>query len=471
MVNGVLVGVGAYLLVQIAIGAYVSRRVASEADYVLAGRSLGVGLGGFSIFATWFGSETVLGAAGRVYSDGLSGAQGEPYAYGLGILLVGALVARPLWKRGLLTFADFFRQRFSPGVERLTVLLLLPGSVLWVAAQVRGFGQVVADAGGIPLATAMLVGLTVIVIYVSLGGLLADAWSDLLQSIIVILGLGAILVAVLAAVGGPGAAIAKIDPARLAPMAEGQAWLAFLEQWAIPICGSIVAIELVSRVLACRSEGVARRATMTGGLLYLGIASVPVFLGLLGPALIPPCSAGQTLGCIAEAERVALALAAAYLPPILVIVFSGALVAAIISTVDSTLVACSAMVSHNLVQPLRPITGERSRLLFVRFTVVALGVVAFLLALTSSGISELVETASAFASAGVFVALVLGMTSPLGGPASAYAAILAGALVWAAGKWAFALETPYLAGLAVAFVAYLAVAGLERRAARSRRAS
>jgi Na+/proline symporter len=89
------------------------------------------------VVATWFGTETVLGSAGRVSGDGLSGAQGEPFAYAVSIVVMGLLFAVPLWRRGLTTFGDLFRDRFSPGVEWLTVILLVPGSVLWAAAQIR----------------------------------------------------------------------------------------------------------------------------------------------------------------------------------------------------------------------------------------------------------------------------------------------------------------------------------------------
>jgi Na+/proline symporter len=145
----VAVGVFAYIVLQFAVGIWVSRRIRDEKDYILAGRQLGVTLASFSVFATWFGAETVMGSSGRVYTDGLSGAQGEPFAYAVGIIIMGLCFAVPLWRRGLMTFADFFRQRFSPSVEKMTVILLIPGSVLWAAAQIRGFGQIMSHTAGL----------------------------------------------------------------------------------------------------------------------------------------------------------------------------------------------------------------------------------------------------------------------------------------------------------------------------------
>ena len=61
-----LVAMLAYLALQLGIGVWISRRIRTESDYLLAGRNLGYTLATFSIFATWFGSETIMGSAGRM---------------------------------------------------------------------------------------------------------------------------------------------------------------------------------------------------------------------------------------------------------------------------------------------------------------------------------------------------------------------------------------------------------------------
>ena len=75
--NGVLLAMLAYVSVQFMIGIIVSRRVASEADYILAGRSLGTGLVAFSVFASFFGAEAIVASAGAVCRAGVC-AQGRP---------------------------------------------------------------------------------------------------------------------------------------------------------------------------------------------------------------------------------------------------------------------------------------------------------------------------------------------------------------------------------------------------------
>ena len=179
---------------------------------------------------------------------------------------------------------------------------------------------------------------------------------------------------------------------------------------AIPICGTIVAVELISRFLGARTADIAGRATVAGGLIYLTIGLVPVFLGLMGPKLLPN---------VPDPEQIVARLAEVYLPGLLYVAFIGAIISAILSVVHSALHAPAAQVSHNLVEKLVPGLNDRSKLWSVRLTVLGLTIVAFVISFSSEGIKELVETASAFGSAGVFVATLFALFTRFGGPLSA----------------------------------------------------
>ena len=117
--NATVAGIIGYVGLQILIGAWVSRRIATETDYMPAGRSFGVGLASVSIFATWFGAEVVIGAASRVYTQGISGAQAEPFAYAAGIMIMGLVFAANLSRRGIQTLADFFRFHIRAALSAL----------------------------------------------------------------------------------------------------------------------------------------------------------------------------------------------------------------------------------------------------------------------------------------------------------------------------------------------------------------
>jgi Na+/proline symporter len=293
-----------------------------------------------------------------------------------------------------------------------------------------------------------------VVAYTVLGGLLADAYNDAIQSTVIVIGLFGLCWIAVAEVGGIAAGLSRIEPARWVIFPADQPLLAILEKWAIPICGSVVAVELISRVLACRSPEVARAGATLGGVCYLLVALIPVTLGLVGPMLVPD---------LTDTEQIVPEIAQRHLPPVLYVLFVGALISAILTTVDSALLAAGTLLSHNLLLRLRPDTSERTKVTVARASVATLGIIAYLLALRSTHISDLVELASAFASAGIFVALVFGLFTRLGGEFSAFAAMASGALVWFAGAHVFEIGVPYVTGLAAATVAYVLVAQFEPR--------
>jgi Na+/proline symporter len=451
----VLIGIAIYLLAQFAIGMLVSRRIASERDYLNAGRRLGVTLAAFSIFATWFGAETVVGAAGSIYSGGLLGGSADPFGYALCLVVLGVVVAAPLWRRHYTTFGDLFRERYSPGVERLAVLLMVPTSVLWAAAQIRAFGQVVSASSDLTVDIAITAAAGFVIIYTVAGGLLADVVTDFLQSIAVVVGLAVLLLAVADAHGGMASLVASIDRERLALFSTAEATpLEILEAWAVPVCGSLLAVELLSRILGCKSAATARNATLLGASLYLVVGLVPVTIGLVGPNLEPT---------LEEPEQLVAQLAQQHLPTFLYVLFAGALISAILSTVDSCLLAAGSLVSHNLVVPLRPSLSERQKITTARIGVAAFGVVAYVIALYAGGVYELVATASAFGSAGIFVVGMFGLFTRVGGAPSAYAALVAGIAVWASGEYWLEWSTPYIAALTAALAVYLLAALLVPR--------
>jgi Na+/proline symporter len=451
--NLVLGGVLAYVLAQLLVGAWVSRRIATEEDYLVAGRSLGYGLGIFTIFATWFGAETCIGAAGAIYEEGISGGSADPFGYALCIFAMGLFFAVPLWRRKLTTIADLFRSRFSAGVEQFAVLLMVPTSLLWAAAQIRAFGQVLAASSDLGVGITITVAAVVVILYTVSGGLLADAITDFIQGIALIVGLLVLWTVVFSADGFD--ALASVDPSRLQLFGGGErSLLEVAESWAVPIFGSVVAAELVARVIACRSPSVARRACIAAGSLYLLIGIVPVTLGLVG---------GQLLPGLEHAEQVLPLLALERLPPILYMLFAGALVSAILSTVDSALLVSASLVAHNIIVPLRPGITESGRVRIARVGVAVFGVLAYVLALYAEGVYDLVEQASAFGSAGIVVIVSFGLFTRFGGAASAFAALGTGLVVWVIGSYALDLPFAYIAALGSAILAYFVVAAVEPR--------
>jgi Na+/proline symporter len=448
-----------FVVAQLAVGVWASRRVASQDDYLVAGRRLGPVLATASIFATWFGAESCIGAAGTAYDEGVGATTTEPFAYGICLVLMGLLFAARFHRARLTTLADFFAQRFGHAPERLAAVLLVPSSLLWAAAQIQAFGHIVEtnSADALSETTAIAIAAVVAIVYTATGGLLADVYTDVVQGAVLVLGLAALSIAVLLA-PDPSTTAAAAAAAALPPTANAvlhpTTLLDVVERWAIPLCGSVVAQEALSRCLAARTPSIARRAALLGGALYLVLGAIPLALGLVGRDLVQ----------LENGEKVLPHLAQTLLPPALNVLFAGALVSAILSTVDSCLLVVAAIVTRNLA-PQRADAAPGSGLALARAITVAAGLAALGLALTSWDVAELVEQASGFGSSGVFVLALLGTYTRAGGPAAALLALAGGLVTWVLGSYVLTPELvphPYLTSLAAAFAGFAAGCALDR---------
>jgi Na+/proline symporter len=451
--NTILIGLSIYILVQFAIGLLAVRHSENETDFILAGRGLGPLLGSFTVFATWFGAESVIGAAGNIYENGLSGSSSDPFGWGLCLILMGCVYAVPLWKRNYTTFGDFFRERYSSQIEKFFVLLVVPSSIFWSAAQIRAFGQIVSVISDVDVEMAISGAAVLIIVYTMIGGMRATAVTDLIQGIALVVGLIVLFIFVINAAGGIGPSIEQVPLERIKLNTE-VSLLSIIEKWAVPICGATLAAESIARILATRSENTARFSAVSGGVLYIVVGMIPLYIGLVGPELIPE---------LEDSEQIIPSLAKEHLSTFFYILFCGALVSVILSTVDSAVLAAASLISHNVVVPLKKEISDKSKVTVVRVSIVVIGLIAYYFAINAEGVYELIYTAVSFGTAGVFVVGTLGLFTRIGKQYSAYAGFIAGSALWVIGEYLTSWETPYLVALFGATVLYLLIAFVESR--------
>ena len=145
------VSIVVYLLITISIGFWSSKYVKNTEDFVLAGRSLPLPLAASAMFATWFGSETILGSSSEFIQHGLIGVIEDPFGAALCLFLVGLFFARPLYRMKLLTFGDFYRVKFGKKAELVASLFLVPSYFGWIAAQFVAIGLLLNVVLDIPI--------------------------------------------------------------------------------------------------------------------------------------------------------------------------------------------------------------------------------------------------------------------------------------------------------------------------------
>src|SRR6195952_5454984 len=186
----------AYLFVTIAIGLVAARRVKNTADFAIAGRHLPLVMIVTTTFATWFGSETVLGIPAKFVNGGLNTVVEDPFGAGTCLILVGLFFASRLYKMTLLTISDYYRERFGRTVEVVCSLIIILSYLGWVSAQITALGLVfnVLSSGAISPQVGMVIGTVSILAYTLFGGMWSVAVTDFMQMIILVVGLSVIAV-------------------------------------------------------------------------------------------------------------------------------------------------------------------------------------------------------------------------------------------------------------------------------------
>ena len=280
-----LVGfVMAYLAVTILIGLWAARRVHGSKDFLVAGRSLPLYMNVATVFATWFGAETVLSVSATFAKDGLHGIPGDPFGATVCLVLAALLFSRLFYRLNLLTIGDFYKVRYGKSVEVLTSVAIVLSYLGWTSAQLTALGLVihVLSSGAILLNHAILMGAAVVLIYTLFGGMWSVAFTDLLQSVVIVVGL--ILVALLV-----GQSAGGFDKVLTQAVADGKlimfpadmdasAYWAMAGAFLAFAFGSIPQQDVFQRMTSARDEQTARRGTLIGGLLYFVIAFVPIFI-------------------------------------------------------------------------------------------------------------------------------------------------------------------------------------------------
>ena len=422
-----------YLLVSVGVGLYAATRVKNTADYAVAGRSLPLAVVIATTFATWFGSETVMGAPAQFMQEGLSGVVEEPIGSSLCLVLVGLFFARKLYRQNIITLGDYYRQRYGKLVEVLCSLMIIFSYLGWVGAQITALGLVfnMLSGGIIALSWGMALGTAVVLLYTLYGGMWSVALTDFVQMIVIVLGLLAIAWFAAGMAGGAGevfAYTAREGKFRFFPEGGLKEWLFFIAAAITMMLGSIPQQDVFQRVMSSNSEHTARRGPIIGGLLYMVFAFVPMFIVMAGLMVMPEAAAIMA----DDPQKVLPTLVMEHMPVALQVAFFGALLSAIMSTASATLLAPSTTFVENILRNLRPDMTDAHTLRAMRISVLVFTICVLTYAITMEGSSiyELVSGAYQVPLVGAFVPLLFGVYWKRATTQGAMLAVVMGIGVW-----------------------------------------
>ncbi|RZU98399.1 sodium/proline symporter PutP [Spiribacter vilamensis] len=385
-----------YLVAMLALGFAAYRMTNNLSDYVLGGRSLGPGVAALSAGASDMSGWLLLGLPGAVYASGLS-----ELWIGVGLTAGAFLNWRYIAARlrrytalakDSLTIPDFLENRFGDNshmLRTISAIVILIFFTLYISAGLVGGGLLFQSSFGMDYTTALIVGAIVIVSYTFLGGFLAVSWTDFFQGILMFLTLLVVPMFVVVLIGGWGTVQSEVNAVDSSNSAlfQGMTVLGMLSllSWGLGYFGQP---HILARFMAMRSEADVPRATLIG-MSWMILALIgSVATGYMGIAYF----SGTPLE---NSETVLIELIRALFNPWVAGVLMAAILAAIMSTIDSQLlVSASALTNDFYKGMIRPNATDAELVWISRGAVAGVSIFALLLALDpEAGVLDLVSYA------------------------------------------------------------------------------
>lgn len=415
-----------YLFITIAIGVYAAKKVKNSKDFILAGRSLPLPISTAALFATWFGSETILGSSVEFAKGGFLAVIQDPFGGALCLFLLGLIFAKYLYRMQILTFGDFYRNRYGKKMEFIAGICLIFSYFGWVAAQFVALGIMVQILFGINQFTAIVIGACLVVFYTYLGGMWSVSLTDFFQSISIIIG----LVFVLYELNGVKSIWSSIQEKpdgffRFFPESNFHAWTLYLSAWMVVGFGSLPQQDIFQRVMSAKSEKVAIRASYLSSVFYLLFALIPLFLGLHAKSLIPNFDLNSETG-----QLLIPTMISKFSSPWIQVLFFSALISAILSTASGAILAPSSILSENILKYAFKDMDDKKLLLLSRTSVLIIAGISFLLAVGKPSIYALVEDSGGISLVTLFIPMVFGLMSQKADERSALFSLLVGIVTW-----------------------------------------
>jgi len=363
--NGI-VFMGVYLLSLIGVGfaGRVAQKEKSLADFYLAGRGMGVFVLFLTLYATQYSGNTLIGFAGKAYRTGFSSLVTVLFMSSIigAYLLYAPKLFRLSKKYNFITIGDFIQHRYKS--NRLTIAISILAIIAlgnYILTNLKAIGFIVtATTGGvIPFAEGIILLSLIMVIYETLGGMRSVAWTDVIQGILLMLGVFLIFYTIQTQYGGLD--IAEKTLKKVRPDFYDALTIKELMTWGrtmvIVFFGISVYPHAIQRIYAAKNEHTLKRSFQIMVFMPLVTTLFMVYVGIVGVSKFPGLDR-------AGSETVTLLLLndlSQHVPWIsgLLILFISAAVAAVMSTVDSALLAVSSLATQDFYRRIRPNSSQR----------------------------------------------------------------------------------------------------------------
>jgi SSS family transporter len=430
-----------YLLTLIGLGIYKSRQIKTQSDFAVAGRSLSPGVLVGTMLATWIGTGSILGNAGKAYETGFAALM-LPLGGILGIILL-TKIAGKVRAYEKFTVPEIIGDRYGSVARILSVIALVMAYMVIVSYQYNAGGAVLTtvltDANGdalISAQTGTIIAAIFIVAYTMLAGLVSVAYTDVANGILMTIVLViAFPIFWIKAGGWSGMEMSfgemgKPNHMQFFGVYSGLDILNFCLPPFLLVLGDA---NMYQRFFASKD---AKGATQATRILVFAIVIIELLIiasAWVSSSLIPDAENGR---------HVLIYAAHSFLPPFVGAVMMTTIVGIIISTADSYLLVPATTLMRDIYQTyINPNANEKRVVLLSRLLVLGLGFLAYIVSIEfakSAGFFERALYAYTIYGAAITPALVAALFWKKASSVGAVASIISGTtmtLLWKEVSW------------------------------------
>lgn len=426
-----MLGLVAYFIVLIYIGYRSARKVKSSADFAVAGNKIIWPVLFATLAASFLGGGASMGRAGKSFDEGYA-FMFAASAFPIATVLAGLYIAPKLKKYlGAHTVGDIMAHHFGAPARLFTGIFSLIFCVGILGAQALAVGTVFNAIIGVDITTGIIIGMAVVLLYSTIGGMWAVIQTDVVQFLMLAVFLPVTMIIGVHEIGGPTALIEQLPEAHFSIMGDYGVGM-FISLFVAFLLGETLVPPYTQRALAAPDSKHARIGySVAGGFGFL-FYFVSATIGLVALVLYPGISPDQAMPTLI---RTALPIGITGL-------VLASLLAVVMSTADSYLNSASVIFVRDIYQSfIDPEVGDRKRLWIERGVNLAIGVGAIFFALYATSIVDALLLSYALWAPTILIPFVLGVLLDLRCNKAALAAMLAGALVTIVWKWGpFALQ-------------------------------
>ena len=442
------VGIAVYISVLIGIGFWSSRKVKGMNDFLVAGRRLPLWMATATLLATWFGAGSSMGVAATVYKEGIGGVLADPFGASISLVLAGIFIVGLLRRLKCLTVTDIIERRYGKWAGVYASLWMIPVYIGWLGAQMLGIGTILHILTGMSATWGTLIGAIVVLVYTFAGGMWAVTLTDVVQVSLIVIGLFIIVPGAVFEAGGWNEMTARlsvtdlslgmrhtIDSAGAPVPFVFSDYVYYIGSWIVMGLGCMVGQDLIQRSLASRNEKIAVSSAVMSGFFYAAIGLVPITIGFAARTVLANHGVTATGDVDALSNQVLPRMAIIILGnlhPIILTIFLAALISAIMSSADSSLLAGSSLLCNNVIGSIWPRLSDRKLLVMTRVATILLTAIALLLAWGVKSIYSLMINSWASQLVVIFIPVVTALYVPKASKNAAWAAMAVSTGVWLA---------------------------------------